>query len=370
MHKLVPTRSRAGVVLAALAATGAHAAPLPQETLRQILANTGISASGYLAASYYDSSADNAYHQFDTGHDAFQLDQAGLTVGYQPRQGFGALLDVIAGDDAKIVNAAESASAASNNAFDLLQGYVQYVHGGLALQAGKFTTLAGAEVIAPTGNTNFSRSLLFYAEPMTHTGVRATYTANSAVTVIVGLNNGWNYTRVSSGSKTVELGLALNPFSRLSLSAQSYIGNDPVDLARRTLIDTVATYNATAALQFVLSYDWGRQDASAVTPGGRWSGVAAYLNQRLSRRWRVSLRGESLDDRNGFVTGTAQTLAEGTVTVGYDPTAQFELRLEGRYDHSNRPTFYHSHPAASTGRTLVRYSDRQSELAVQGVYSF
>jgi hypothetical protein len=370
MHTLVPTLSRAGVVLAALATAGVHAAEVSPETLTQLLTATGISASGYLAASYYDSTADNTYHQFDTAHDAFQLDQAGLTLGYQPKQGFGALLDVIAGDDARIVNAAESASATSNNAFDLLQGYVQYVHGGLELQAGKFTTLAGAEVIAPTGNTNFSRSLLFYAEPMTHTGVRATYTVNSAVSLIVGLNNGWNYTRVSSGSKTVELGLALSPTSRLALSAQSYIGNDPVDLARRTLIDTVATYNATAALQFVLSYDWGQQDASAVTPGGRWSGIAAYVNQRLSRRWRLSLRAESLHDRNGFVTGTAQRLAEGTVTVGYDPTAQFELRLEGRYDHSNRPTFQDSHVAAATARPLVRYSDHQSELAVQGVYSF
>lgn len=277
---------------------------------------------------------------------------------------------MIAGDDAKILNAAESASAASNNAFDLLQGYVQYVRGGLELEAGKFTTLAGAEVIAPTGDTNFSRSLLFYAEPMTHTGVRATYTVNSAVTVIVGVNNGWNYTRVSSGSKTLELGLALNPSSSLALSAQSYIGNDPVDLARRTLLDTVATYNATTALQFVLSYDWGRQDPSAVTAGGRWSGIAAYVNDRLSRRWRISLRGESLDDPDGFVTGTAQRLAEGTVTVGYDATAQFELRLEGRYDRSNRPTFYDLHSAATTGRTLIRYGNHQSELAVQGLYSF
>ena len=70
------------------------------------------------------------------------------------------------------------------------------------------------------------------------------------------------------------------------------------------------------------------------------------------------------------MTGTAQTLTEGTITVGYDPAAQFELRLEGRYDHSNRPTFYDSHTAASRGRSHVHYSDHQSELAVQGVYRF
>ena len=37
---------------------------------------------------------------------------------------------------------------------------------------GTTVTLAGAEVIAPTGNTNFSRSLLFFSEPLTHTDAR------------------------------------------------------------------------------------------------------------------------------------------------------------------------------------------------------
>ncbi|MGC8516929.1 MAG: outer membrane beta-barrel protein [Steroidobacteraceae bacterium] len=351
--------------LAALAPSGARAADTPATTLETLLTDSGITASGYLAASYYTSSGGNTYHQFDTAHDAFQLDQAGLTLAYQPKQGFGALMDVIGGSDAKIVNAAESASASSNNAIDLLQGYVQYVQGALTLEAGKFTTLAGAEVIAPTGNTNFSRSFLFYAEPMTHTGVRASYAFNSVVSVTLGVNNGWNYTNVTSGSKTVELGVALSPSEKFSLAAQSYIGNDPVDLARRTLIDTVATYNVTDALQFMASYDWGQQRASRVTLGGQWSGVALYVNYRFNPRWRVSLRGESFDDRNGFITGTRQRLKEGTVTFGYDPVADFELRLEGRYDTSNQPSFIYT----SAGG-LTRTSTDQSELAVQGVYSF
>ena len=360
-----PTLPLLAAALATLAAGGARAAQTPAATLETLLANSGITASGYLAASYYTSSGGNTYHQFDTAHDAFQLDQAGLTLAYQPKQGFGGLIDVIGGNDAKIVNAAESASASSNNPIDLLQGYVQYVQGALTLEAGKFTTLAGAEVIAPTGNTNFSRSLLFYAEPMTHTGVRASYALNSVVSVTLGVNNGWNYTSVTSGSKTVELGVALTPDAAFSLAAQSYIGNDPIDLARRTLIDTVATYNATAALQFVASYDWGEQRASHVTLGGQWSGVALYVNYRFSPRWRVSLRGESFDDRNGFITGTRQHLKEGTVTFGYDPAADFELRLEGRYDTSNRPSFIYT----SAGG-LTQVSTHQSELAVQGVYSF
>lgn len=356
-------------VTSSLFAAGAAAADSPLATLSQILANSGITESGYVAASYYDSSGYNTYHQFDTSHDTFQLDEAGLQLAYQPKSGFGAVVDVIAGEDAKIVDAAESAGTSANS-FDILQGYVQYASGPLSVQAGKFTTLAGAEVIAPTGNTNFSRSLLFYAEPMTHTGLRASYALTDTVSIIAGVNNGWNYTQIDSGSKTGELGVAFNPSKYFSLTAQMYAGKDPVYGAERTFFDTVATYNATSALSFVVSYDWGKQQTGTATPdtltGGDWDGVAAYANYQFSSQWRLSLRGEYLDDKDGttLVTGTAQDLKEATLTFGYDPVASFELRIEGRYDTSSEPTF------VKTKTPSLQYGSNQSELALQGVYKF
>ncbi len=367
MHKPLLHRLHITALVAAAGAVpaGAFAADSPVLTLSQLLANSGITESGYVAASYYDSSGYNTDHEFDTSHDTFQLDQAGLQLAYQPKSGFGGVVDVIAGEDAKIVNAAESGSTSSSDAFDILQGFAQYVAGNLTLQAGKFTTLAGAEGVAPTGNTNFSRSLLYFAEPMTHTGVRATYALTGTVSLIVGVNNGWNYTKVNYGSKTAELGIALSPNKYFSLTAQSYIGKDPIDLANRTLVDTVATLNATSALSFVLSYDWGNQDASAVTAGGGWDGLAAYVNYQLSSQWRVSLRGEYLDDKNGFITGDAQNLKEGTLTFGYDPVSDFELRLEGRYDTSNVQSF-----VKTLAPPVTLYADYQTEIAVQGVFKF
>jgi hypothetical protein len=362
LHRLHIT---ALVAAAGALPAGALAADAPATTLSQILANSGITESGYVAASYYDSSGYNTDHQFDTSHDTFQLDEAGLQLAYQPKSGFGAVVDVIAGEDAKIVNAAESAETSSSDAFDILQGFAQYVTGNLTVQAGKFTTLAGAEGVAPTGNTNFSRSLLYFAEPITHTGVRATYALTGTVSLIVGINNGWNYTKINYGSKTAELGIALNPNKYFSLTAQSYIGKDPIDLANRTLVDTVATLNATSALSFVVSYDWGKQDASAVTAGGDWDGLAAYVNYQLSSQWRVSLRGEYLDDKDGFITGDAQNLKEGTITFGYDPVSDFELRLEGRYDSSNVASF-----VKKMTPPVTVFADNQTEIAVQGVFKF
>jgi len=51
---------------------------------------------------------------------------------------------------------------------------VQYAHGPLTIIGGKFVTLAGAEVINSTLDTNYSRSILFgYAIPFSHTGARS-----------------------------------------------------------------------------------------------------------------------------------------------------------------------------------------------------
>jgi len=225
-------------ILAALGMMGIGAAA-NAATLSEVLSASNITATGYVAASYFHSTEYNAGHQFDVGHDDFHLDQAGLTLAYQPKEGFGALVDVIAGEDARVVNFAESGDTEQVN---VKQAFLQYAGGGWTIMAGKFVTLAGAEVIAPTGNTNYSRSLLFtFSEPLTHTGVRATYAVNDMFGVTVGANNGWNYTSSGSGSKTGEVGISITPSKAFTLTAQGYFGKDPVLDAAKMLVDLVGT---------------------------------------------------------------------------------------------------------------------------------
>lgn len=342
------------------------AAP-PGPSLADVLAASGLTAAGYVAASYYRSNGYGTDHQFDDKHDSFQLDQAALTIAYQPKEGFGALVNVAAGEDMKVLNAAEGGNPGT---LDVVQGFVQYVAGPVTVVAGKYVTLAGAEVIAPTGNTNFSRSLLFFAEPLTHTGIRATYAVTETLSVVAGVNNGWNYSSLTaSGSKTGEAGLAWTPGKVFALTAQAYVGKDPILDAQRTFLDAVATYNATDALTLLLSFDWGKQQQhTSGYPDLDWNGAAFYTNYALSDQWRVSLRLEYLDDKGGFVTGTgdAQTLKEGTLTIGYDPVKSFELRMEARYDRSTQPTFLRSMGA---GEADV-FADSQTGFALQGVFKF
>src|SRR5882762_5256068 len=310
-------------------------------SLSDVLTASGITESGYVAASYYHSNGYGTYHQFDNKHDSFQLDQAGLTIAFQPKEGFGALVNIAAGEDMKILTAGEGNSPKT---FDVVHAFAQYASGPLTVIAGKYVTLAGAEVIAPTGNTNFSRSFLFYAEPLTHTGVRATYAATDTLSFVGGVNNGWNYSSLTtSGSKTAELGVAWTPNKTFALTAQAYVGKDSTFDAQRTLVDAVATYTATDALTFVLSYDWGKQQQHAAgDPDLDWNGVAFYTNYALNDQWRASLRLEYLNDKEGFVSGlvdTPQKLKEGTLTFGYAPVKSFELRMEARYDKSDKATF-------------------------------
>jgi hypothetical protein len=338
-------------------------------SLSDVLTASGITETGYVAASYYHSNGYNTDHQFDNKHDTFQLDQAALTIAFQPKEGFGALVDVAAGEDMKILNAAEGSNP---NTFDVVQGFVQYATGPLTVIAGKYVTLAGAEVIAPTGNTNFSRSFLFYAEPLTHTGVRATYAATDTLSIVGGVNNGWNYSSLTtSGSKTAELGVAWTPNKTFALTAQAYVGKDPTFDAQRTLVDAVATYTATDALTFILSYDWGKQKQHpAGNPDLDWNGAAFYTNYALNDQWRISLRLEYLNDKEGFVSGilgTAQKLKEGTVTFGYAPVKSFELRMEARYDKSDKATFVRT---LNTDAGVSPFANSQTEVALQGVYKF
>jgi hypothetical protein len=361
---------------AAAMAADEPAAPVAAEpakpapgTLAGVLDASGITATGYVAASYYHSNGYSTYHQFDNKHDTFQLDQAALTIAFQPKEGFGALVDVAAGEDMKILNTAEGSNP---NTFDVVQGFVQYATGPLTVIAGKYVTLAGAEVIAPTGNTNFSRSLLFFAEPLTHTGIRATYAASDTFSLVAGVNNGWNYSSLStSGSKTAELGVAWTPSKTFALTAQAYVGKDATFDAQRTLLDAVATYSATDALTFILSYDWGKQQQHAAgDPDLDWNGAAFYTNYALNDQWRASLRLEYLNDKDGFVSGlvgTPQKLKEGTLTFGYAPVKSFELRIEARYDKSDKATFVRQINNIVNANPLA---DSQTGVALQGVYKF
>jgi len=343
---LILATAGAGVASADDAAAPAAAKPAVP-ALSDILTAANLTATGYVDGTYsYFSASPPGGGSTDTN--AFALNQASLSIAYAPAAGFGALVNAVAGTEAFNggYGPGYGPTPAGTSSFNLLQAYVQYISGKTTAYVGKFVTLAGAEVAAPTGDTNVTRSLLFfYNEPVTHVGARVAYAASDKVTITLGANNGWNNDgSVTKGGKTAELGLSLTPNKIFSLAAAGYYGDYDVGggvYGNRGLVDVVGTWTASSALTVIVNADYDSQDhyAGAGTGTATWYGVAGYLNYAINDSWRVSGRGEYLDDKDSYATaiptatlGKETTVGEGTVTFGYAPAKNFELRLEGRYD--------------------------------------
>lgn len=382
--KLNDMKLKASFVTVGLLATGlafAEEEKMPAKPgvseLVEIMGAAGISVTGYVDLSYTYLSGKGTFNNsvpnrvFDRERNSFNLQTIDLTVSSLPTEGFGGLVNLNFGPDADVI---APAGTDASDQFDVQAAYLHYASGPLMVIAGKYVTLSGAEVIKSPANANFSRSILFgYAIPFSHTGLRATYTVSDRLSLFAGINNGWDVLKESASvaadgdiadGKTVELGLITTPIQPLSIAASAYIGDEPgAAVGQRTLIDIVATYTVTDALSITLNYDYATQD-DAVTVGqeAKWSGVAGYINYKISDQWRASLRAETFDDEDGFRTGIAggQTWDEVTATLAYAPSKHVELRAEVRGDRSDKDVFLDEN-----GTTA---KDNQNSFGLQALY--
>jgi hypothetical protein len=344
-------------------------------TLGDVFKNSGVTVNGYVDASYTyltgsgTFTGSTANRVYDRERNSFNLHAVDLSIGYLPTSGFGAFTQFDLGSDA---NVSASTGTGSSDEYDVQQAYVQYAAGPLTVIGGKFATLAGAEVITSPSNLNFTRSILFgYAIPFTHTGARASYAINDAYKVILGVNNGWDVLKTSAGgtsdSKTIEVGVAMTPIKPLSINLAGYYGDAAVTTtygAPRYVIDLVATYNISDDLSVAINADIGEQkDVSAAGTDAKWSGVAAYVNWKFAKQFRVAVRAESFNDKDGYRTGVTggQTWNEATATLAYLASDNAEIRLEGRYDKSDVKAF--NMPDGTT-------KDNQSSVGIEAIFKF
>jgi hypothetical protein len=372
-------------VSAALAAPGlalAQAAAVP--TLDKVLEASGISVSGYIDTAYTHADHDIQAgivgsggippRVLDNQNNSFGLHQFGLTVAKQPKEGFGGVLNLTAGTDGQVIHSyPESLAATNSSMFDVTQAYAQYAGGPLTVMMGKYTTMHGTEVIASTGNTNFSRSILFGAVPFTHTGVRVSYAASDTVTLMAGVNNGWDQVTDPNRGKTVELGATLTPVKPLTIVLSAMSGSEPVNIAAptitgaRTSLNAVGTYTATDALSFGLEYLSVTQDnftslVGAGTIKAKYSGEALYVTYMFNPKWRGVLRTEQFSDKDGYHFGVADTkYSETTLTLAYLPSPSFELRGEVRSDSADKALYVTTGAAPSKSFTT---------LALEALYKF
>ena len=340
--------------------------------------STGLQQGGSLSR-IFDTPGASAGQSFSN----FNLQQAAVIIAKAPKEGFGGLVNLTAGQDATGIASTGLGLGDPNHYLDVTQAYASYATGPLTVIGGKFATLAGAELITSPSNKNYSRAWMFGWGPYTHTGLRATYVASDMVTLIGGINNGWDQVSAIQGTtgKTGELGLILTPSTMFSLATTYLNGKEGTTqglttagtVGTRSYLDMVGTINATDKLNFVFDYANGKQDNVTLTGlaapiQAKWNALALYANYQLTDAWRASYRHEGFDDKNGYRSGlviggvaTAQKLTSNTLTVGYAVDKKLELRGEMRFDKSTQNAFLLSNGSAS---------NTQHSYSLEAVYQF
>lgn len=331
----------------------------PQTPWYQTISLNGLVSTSYVVNFNSPASRTNQFRIFDTDERAATLDVVELAIqrpvsrpgdaGFRVDMAFGSLVPRVT---AALGLFRDQSGQAGD--FDVQQAFLSYIvpaGRGVRIDAGKFVTHIGYEVIEryDGSNDNQSRGLLFgYAEPFTHTGLRVSYPVNERVAAQVLVVNGWDDARDNNSGKSIGAQLAVAPSPRVALTA-SYIGgpeqeNNNSNL--RQLLDLVAGVKATPALTLTANYDYGAEAAVTLpgTAGGgvrdsTWQGLAGYARYALSGRAAVTVRGEWFDDPQGARTGFVQTLKEITLTPEFRPRPSLVIRGDLRRDWSEKAVF-------------------------------
>jgi len=285
---------------------------------------------------------------FDTNANSMTLALAKLTmnasldvVSLQLDLGYGSVGTIINNS----VDGLPSASAQAGNNFLIEQAFGEIaLPGNLTLDFGKFTTTAGAEVIEANKNWLYSRSLLFNAIPLLHTGVRANLKINDMVTVQGSVVNGWNNDPDLNAWKTIGLSASITASPALSVILTTYFGKEgqpqpaggptPGDL--RFLLDAVAAFTVNSNFGLNLNIDYIK--AFDDIAGDYQIGGALMGRYVISDHLNFAARGEFLATHYSALPGGPVTVkqGEGTIMLGIDVGKNFELRPEVRGDFAGQ----------------------------------
>lgn len=343
-------------------APAAAAAPAPPPWSVGPIDFSGLVDGYYTWNANHPGSATNGLYNFDTNANQFSLSMVKLTmshtadpIGFQVDFGFGKAFD--------IVNGGEPGIGIKN----IEQAYVTWKpkkDSGFSLDFGKFVTSAGAEVIEANSNWNYSRSILFaWAIPYYHFGFRATETKGH-FTGGIQLVNGWNEVEDVNSGKT--LGFVGNFTAKKFMWNNNYYTgpeNPGTNSGWRNLYDTTAMFMPSDKFNAYVNFDYGQNNnglsgSSAAT--AKWYGIAGAAKFQLSGKVAITPRIEWFKDRDGFSTGTAQSLKEFTLTYEYKWMQGLLTGLEYRHDWSDENFFE---------RGSVGLSKHQDTLAL-GVVAF
>ena len=195
--------------------------------------------------------------------------------------------------------------------------------------------------------------------PYYQTGIKLAYAFDDAWSVQLHLINGWQRIGDNNNGKAIGTQVAWKA-GPSTLIVNTFFGPelDNDNGHWRFFGDIVWVLALGASTQLAVTADGGLQQRPAVQPATCHS-APVFDRRQLSPKWATAARAEYYRDSDGLISGVAQTLVEGTLTLEYRPWDLLILKLEGRYDHSTAPVFNTSTvlpdgtPSKATDQVLV-----------------
>jgi Putative beta-barrel porin-2, OmpL-like. bbp2 len=309
-------------------------------------------ADGMNTISGVGASAPAIGRAFDTNTNSATLNLTALTlnaamdpVAFQLDIGYGATGTIINGANGAVIGPSSTGAPGTQGSFIVLQAYGTItLIPQLTLDFGKFYTTAGAEVIPANKNWMYSRSLLFNAIPLLHTGARANLKINDMVSLQASLVNGWNDDPDVNAWKTVGLSATITASPMATIVATTYFGKEAPQMATastpgdlRLLVDAVLALTLSDKLGVNVNVDYIK--AQDNIGADFLIGAAGMVRYVINDHVNVAARGEFV--RQHFDAADLNlNQEEFTVMVGLPIGKNFELRPEIRGDFADQEMLF------------------------------
>lgn len=317
------------------------------------------------------------------------LDEGQWAAGYK--------VDLLAGPDANTYASASTLASGSSD-FAIQQAYVDLrapIGNGLDFKMGVFSTIIGYESFDAGKNPNFSRSYGYWIEPLSHTGLLASYQAADWISLTAGIADTWspringrpvdNNGTVKDSEKTYMGGFTLTAPESLGFlkGAQLYAGIvDGLPSGVAGTASDITSYYAGVTVPTPLtgfsvgaSYDYRGTKSSndgVYHPSAYANATALYLKYKATEKLTFADRVEYATGSRGTwgsfaATSENEKFFANTFTVDYALWANVITRAEFRWDHDlsgNRSNF------GNVDTSAASYANNALSLALNVIYQF
>jgi hypothetical protein len=300
------------------------------------------------------------------------LDETQYSAGYK--------VDLLFGPDANLYNT-QSITSQANGDFAIKQAYIALrvpVGNGIDFKVGVFDAIVGYESFDAGNNPNYTRSYGYTIEPLSHTGVLATYKATDWLSLSAGVANtmGPTINEKAYYAKAESYKTYMGSIALVAPKDWGWLGGSALYGGVVNGFNTSAGGVSTSwyggatintpltGLRLGVAYDYAGMSPQTYASGNYGgssyaNAVGAYASFQATEKLSLHARGEYSSATSGYYAQTSggwtfipKQVVALTGTVQYDLWANVVSRLEFRWDHNASGQVgspYGTSPDISTG---------------------